>query len=62
MVFVGSDVMFEYEGGELMFLDYLVYKFVLFFVFVIMFFFALANTGVFLDVSMVSKVFIEFVG
>ena len=58
----GSDATPEHEGGEPTLLDHLVHKFAPLSALVIMPLFALANTGVPLDASMVSKVFTEPVG
>lgn len=58
----GSDATPEHEGGEPTLLDHLVHKFAPLSALVIMPLFALANTGVPLDASMIGKVFTEPVG
>ena len=58
----GSDATPEHEGSEPTLLDHLVHKFAPLSALVIMPLFALANTGVPLDASVVGKVFTEPVG
>ena len=58
----GSDATPEHEGGEPTLLDHLVHKFAPISALLIMPLFALANTGVPLDASMIGKVFTEPVG